>query len=516
MKLINKNIFDQSLSSVLLLLALLVGLNILAAQKYIYLDLTQDKVYTTSDATKNILKNLNRDVNVKFYISQDLPVDFVNIKTQLTDLMNQYQDIAGAKLKVSYEAPDSSKEKVAELAGKGIPQMQFNIVAKNKFELKQGFFGAEIVAGEGESAAREVIPTVQSMSNIEYDFISAIYSVSRESKENLAFLEGHGEKQIAVEGLEKYYSVSSLKIMSAGAKKGFYYEKSAAKEGEKPEQIFVDPKTLIIAGPSSEMTKEEITAVDEYVKNGGNLIVLAEAVNVDNSLNAVPVKNNINDLLKNYGIAINSDLIYDLRYNSIITYRQTFGQGYTTVSNYYPYWVRAQKENFGDSASLSALQALIFPWVSSLALDDIGNYTAKALVSSSNQSGSASGTFNLLPGIQLPAADGAKKIIVASAMPKEKESKSGSVFVIGDSDFILSDFAGSAPDNKTFFMNLVDSVSNSANLSSIRAKSITDRPIREIDESEKSYWKFAVIFGAAIVLDIYGFFRIMKRKKMNR
>ncbi len=99
---------------------------------------------------------------------------------------------------------------------------------------------------------------------------------------------------------------------------------------------------------------------------------------------------------------------------------------------------------------------------------------------------------------------------------EEKESKSGSVFVIGDSDFILSDFAGSAPDNKTFFMNLVDSVSNSANLSSIRAKSITDRPIREIDESEKSYWKFAVIFGAAIVLDIYGFFRIMKRKKGNR
>ncbi len=513
MKLINKKIFDSSISSVLLVLAILAGLNILAAQKYIYLDLTEEKVYTTSETTKDILKNLNKDVSVKFYISKDLPVDLLNVKTRLEDLMNQYQDIAGAKLKISYEAPENDQAKVQELAQKGIPQMQFNVIAKDKYEVKQGFFGAEITSGEGEAAAKEAIPIIQSVANIEYDFISAVYSVSRESKESLAFLEGHGEKQVAIPEMAKYYNVSPVKIQATGEKKGFFYEKPAAKEGDKTEQISIVPKTLIIAGPTAEITIDEIAVVNNYVKNGGNLIVLADMISVDtkSNLSAAPIKNNINELTKNYGITINEDLIYD-KYNSSITY----SQGFFTVSKPYPYFVRAQKENFGDSASLAGLQALIFPWVSSLTLAESADYAVKSLITSSNQSDSVSGTFNLLPDSPLPAVKNVKKTIVAFASPKAKDSRNGSVFVAGGSFFVLPDFIGNAPDNKTFFMNLIDSISNSVNLSLIRAKSIMDRPIKELDESQKNYWKFASIFAAALVLDIYGFFRIMKRKKANK
>lgn len=483
------------------------------SQKYLYLDLTQDKIYTTSEATKNILKNLNKDVTVTFYISKDLPVDLVNVKTQLVDLMNQYQDLAGAKLKITYQEPDNSQEKVQELAKKGIPQMQFNVIAKDKYEVKQGFFGAEITAGEGDTANKEALPVIQSVANIEYDFISAVYSVSRESKETLAFLEGQGEKEIQILDLTKYYNVAPVKIQSTGDKKGFYYEKPAAKQGDSPEQISINPKTLVIAGPTTEMTQDEFSVITGYVKNGGNLVVLADMISVDvrSNLSASPIKNNINDLLKNYGVTVNPDLIYD-RYNSNITY----SQGFFSVSKPYPYFVRAQKENFGDSASLSGLQALIFPWVSSLTLADSADYTAKSLVTSSNQSDSVSGTFNLLPDAALAAPKGEKKIIVAFAAPKAADSKSGFVFVAGGSFFVSPDFIGSAPDNKTFFVNLIDSVSNSVNLSSIRAKTIADRPIKDIDESQKNYWKFVSIFGAAIALDIYGFFRIMNRKKANK
>lgn len=513
MNIFNKNIFDQSISSVLLLLALLVGVNVLAAQKYIYLDLTQEKVYTTSDVTKNILKNLNKEVEVKFYISKDLPVELANVKTQLVDMMNQYQDIAGGRLKVSYEAPENDQVKIAELAQKGIPQMQFNVVAKDKYEVKQGFFGAEIIGGEGYTAKKEAIPLIRSVANIEYDFVSAIYSVSRDSKEEVAFLEGHGEKKIAPIGLEKYYNVSTVDIQAAGDKKGFYYEKAPAKDGDKPELVFVVPKTLVIVAPLAEMTADEISVVDNFVKNGGNLIVLADAFSVDtkNNLTATPVKNNINELVKKYGVTINADMVYDA-YNSNITY----SQGYFTTSQPYPFFVRTQKENFGDSASVSGLQSVIFPWVSSLTLADTADYSASAVITSSNQSNSASGTLNLLPGALQSAPKGGRKNIVAFSQPKEKSSKSGSVFVAGGSFFILSDFVGSAPDNKTFFMNLVDSVSNSVNLSSIRQKNIQERPIKELNESEKNYWKLIVIFGAAIALDVYGFFRIMKRKKVDK
>jgi len=520
MKFISKNLSNISNNSVLILLVLLVGLNFLIAQKYIYFDLTNEKIYTTSEASKNILKNLNKDVSVNFYISKDLPVDLENAKVRLVDLMNQYQDIAGSKLKISYNSPENSKEKAMELAQKGIMQAQFNIVAKDKYEVKQGFFGAEITSGEGDNLKRESIPFIQSVDNMEYDLISAVYSVSRESKENIAFLDSHGEKQIQIPDLEKSYNISTVKIESHGDKKGFYFEKektdpsgqSKDKKPEPKEKIFIEPITLIIAGPTGEISKEEISVIDDYVKNGGNLIVLAESVAVDlnNNLNATPIKNNLNELLGKYGIKINSDLVYDQTSSNI-----TYQQGFFSVSKPYFFWVKAVKDNFGNSPALSGTQALVFPWVSSISLSDSGSYNAKALISSSGQSDTLADKFNLLPDAQLYFGKGGKKIIAAFSEAKDKNSKSGSVFAIGDSDFISPNFLAQIPDNKTFFMNLVDSVSNSVHLSTIRAKTIIDRPIKDIGESDKNYWKIVSVFGAAIALDIYGFFRIMRRKKLN-
>ncbi len=105
---------------------------------------------------------------------------------------------------------------------------------------------------------------------------------------------------------------------------------------------------------------------------------------------------------------------------------------------------------------------------------------------------------------------------MAFSRPKDENSKSGRILAIGDSYFVLLNFSKQISDNQTFFLNLVDSVSNTVNLSSIRAKNIADRPIKELNESEKNYWKFVSILGVALLINAYGFFRIMGRRKMNR
>lgn len=512
---IGKILLDSSISSILIILAVLVSLNFLISRKYVYLDFTEDKIYTTSESAKNILKNLSKDVAVNFYISKDLPVDLLNVKTQVVDTMNQYQDLAGTKLKIIYNEPENSDAKARELQQKGIPQMQFNVVAKDKYEVKQGFFGVEITAGEGDSLKREAIPLIQSVDSLEYDFISAVYSVSREKKDTLAFLEGHSEKTLQIPDLAKAYDISTVKIMTAGNKKGFYYEKSNTDDKGKTtsENIFVYPITLIIAGPTAEITSEEVAVIDDYIKNGGNVVILAESVNPDiqNNLAAIPVKNNLNELTKKYGIEIGSNLVYDWS-SANISYRQ----GIFPVSVPYPFWVKALKENFSDNSVMNRIQAIIFPWASSLTLSDSADYQAQALVRSSDRSGQVTENYNLMPNISLPFSKGEGKIIAAVSVPKDKNAKGGSIFVIGDSDFVSPDFIGQIPDNNTFFMNLVDSVSNTANLSSIRLKNITDRPLKNMDESAKNYWKFVAIFGAAILVDIYGFLRIMRRKKQAK
>jgi len=457
MKIANRNPLKSQVSSIFIVLAFIAAFNFLVSQNSSYLDLTEEKIYTTSEASKDILRNLSQEVKVNFYISKDLPVNLLAVKTQLVDFMNQYQDIAGSKLKVSYNEPENSPEKAQELAGKGIPQLQFNVVEKDKYEVKQGFFGAEIVSGEGEKEKRESIPMIQSVDNWEYDFISTVYSVSREKKEIIAFLSGHNEKELQVSELGKSYEMANVKLETEGEQNGFYAEKEIVKKNEKGEdkteieKIFVNPITLVIAGPSTKVSEKEISIIDSFIKNGGNVIVLSESVNIDNNLKTEEVDSGLNELMKKYGIEVNNDLVYDVS-NASITYQQ----GYFTVSKPYPLWVKANKDNFSNNPSLSEIQSLTFPWVSSIAINENIDYVASPLISSTDKANTISGSFDVVPDRTFSFNGGSKKILAAVSKPKDENSKSGKLFAIGDSDFISFNFSRQVSDNQTFFLNLVD------------------------------------------------------------
>lgn len=506
----------SSRGSAVIFLVFLLAVNYLVSQSSFYLDLTQDKIYTASDASKDILGKLEKPVTVTFYISKDLPSNSVLFKTQVQDVLNQYEDLSKGKLKIKYETPDNETATVQGLVAKGIPQLQSEVVEKDKVEVKNFFFGAIVSSGEGDGAKTEVLPSVTVLESFEYDLVSAVYSVSRENKDTVAFLQGHGEKSIATNDLAKSYTIKNVNISTEEGKKGFYVAApattatSAATPAAPAEKEFVEPKTLIIAGPTSNLSEGEIAVLDEFVAKGGKVVVMSEKINIDAQQGFVTknIENNVNDFTKKYGIEINSDLIYD-QLNSPISY--SAGNYYMTKD--YPYWVEAVKDNFSDHPSLAKIKTLTFLWASSLKTENKDGYEIKNLVTSSPAGETVSENITIVPDANLSFLSGAKRILAAISTA---QSGGGQVIVIGDSDFVSPAFMQPIPDNEIFFTNLIESISSSANLSSIRAKNISARPIKELTDSEKNYWKFLAIGGGAIIISAYGFVRISKRKKKSR
>lgn len=517
----NINLIKTSKGSLAVFAIFLLALNFLVSQKSFYFDLTSDKIYTASDVSKNILGNLQKPVKVTFYMSKDLPSDYLVFKTQIQDLMNQYQDLAKGKLEVKYEEPDNETATIQKLGQKGIMQLQSEVVEKDKMEIKNFFFGAEISSGEDDGAKTEVLSAMTSLEGFEYDLISAVSSVSKDQKEMIALLKGHKEKDLSTDDLAKSYDIQKVSIASEGDSKGFYIYNgeedklptSSAAKTETSNKELVNPATVIIAGPQTKLSEQEIAVLDDFVSKGGKVVVLAEKINPDFEQGFVSkkIENNVSDFTKKYGIEIEDNLLYD-KSNLTITYAQPTYFGTQYMSANYPFWVKTLKENFSDHPALSKVQSLAFLWVSSLKIENVTGWEIKNLITSSNDSAVISENINISPENNLSFANSGEKIIAAVS---SSTNGTGQVVVVGDSDFVSPSFMQAISDNEIFFTNLVDSISSSENLSSIRSKNISERPLKEIAESEKNNWKFFAILGGALILDIYGFVRISKRKKRS-
>src|SRR5207244_13119853 len=100
---------------------ILVAFNYLLSRVPARADLTDGKLYTLSDGTKKVLRDLQTPVKVKLYISQgeSVPVQLRSFAQRVEDLVREFKSEAGANLIVERynPKPDSEEEDAAQLDG---------------------------------------------------------------------------------------------------------------------------------------------------------------------------------------------------------------------------------------------------------------------------------------------------------------------------------------------------------------------------------------------------------------
>ncbi|NQZ74531.1 MAG: Gldg family protein, partial [Ekhidna sp.] len=73
-----------------IIVAIVVVANLLSNSVYFRLDFTEDQRYTLSDASKDILKNLDDVVTVSAYFSEDLPPQLLSNRQDFEDMLIEY------------------------------------------------------------------------------------------------------------------------------------------------------------------------------------------------------------------------------------------------------------------------------------------------------------------------------------------------------------------------------------------------------------------------------------------
>src|SRR5215204_3425139 len=87
----------------------LMLINFVSYYKFFRIDFTADKSFTLSNATKDILKNLNEKVTISAYFSNDLPTQLIKSRNDFEDLLTEYKNRSRGKVTFTFVNPNANE-----------------------------------------------------------------------------------------------------------------------------------------------------------------------------------------------------------------------------------------------------------------------------------------------------------------------------------------------------------------------------------------------------------------------
>lgn len=314
-----KNFFKNNKWNLVIVILGLIAINIIASFLYFRIDLTSEKRYSLSTATKNILKNLDDYVYFQVFLDGKLSPSYKRLQKTIIETLDEFK--AYNKRLIKYDLIDPAKGKdeatlrdyLKELEYRGlVPSIDYEISETGTSE--NVVWPCAIVTYKGRElpinfiysnipGSKELLIN-DAIENTEYKLIDGIHRITLQKKAKIAFIKGHGEldaleiNDLAL-ALQDYYIVNQIAIN---------HQLKALDEF----------KAIIIAAPDSTFDEMDKFIIDQYIIKGGRVLWLLDGALADmdslqskSDILAIPNDINLDDMLFNYGARVNKDLVMD-------------------------------------------------------------------------------------------------------------------------------------------------------------------------------------------------------------
>jgi ABC-type uncharacterized transport system involved in gliding motility auxiliary subunit len=244
------------------LFLLLVAVNFLMARVPARIDLTEGNLYTLSDGTRKVLRNLSAPVKLKLYVSQGeaVPVPLRGFAQRVEDVVREFKAVAGPNLIVERynPRPDSEEEDAAQLDGMEGQQLQTG---------EQFYLGVAVSQLDRKQTIPAISPQRERL--LEYDLVRAIARVGSAERPKVGLMAG---LPVLGEKFNPFTRQSSEPWVLANELKREFDVKEvqlSAKEIDK------DLNVLLVIHPREPSPQTEY-ALDQFVMRGGKLIVFVD------------------------------------------------------------------------------------------------------------------------------------------------------------------------------------------------------------------------------------------------
>jgi gliding-associated putative ABC transporter substrate-binding component GldG len=488
--------------SFLLIIGVLVLVNILSATFFARIDFTEDKRYTLSKATKNILKGLKQPVTVTAYFSKDLPAEMMKSRSDFKDILIEYANLSRNKLVYEFINPSENEQNEQKATQAGVQPVMVNIREKDQIKQQKAYVGAVIKVGEQS----EIIPVIQPGAAMEYALSAAIKKLTTTDKASVGILQGNGEPSLAAinqayMALDVLYNVQPVYLTDTSYTLNKY-------------------KTIALIGPKDTIRPSYYQQIDRFISEGGNLFVSVSHVdgNFQNA-SGFAVNNGIISWLKSKGINITDNFVIDDNCGTVNVQQQQQGFIMNTQVKF-PYLPIIS--NFPKHPITEGLDAVIFQFASPISFTGDSSKKFEPLAYTSEKSGTLPVPLYFDINKQWSANDFPLKNIVVAASIVPKSGKGGKIVVVSNGNFAVNGEGQQNqqprqinPANVNLMVNAIDWLSDETGLIDLRTKGIKMRPLDQIEEGKKTFLKFLNFLLPILIIIGYGIFRFNRNRSIR-
>ncbi|MBF9237394.1 gliding motility-associated ABC transporter substrate-binding protein GldG [Hymenobacter sp. BT683] len=542
--------------------AVVVGLLLLnfAAQRLFFrLDLTEEKRYTMSPATKTLLRGLKQPVTITVYLTGDFPPAFRRLEQGVRETLNEFQVYGGANLNYIFIDPSASSTEAARnqfyttLFKKGLKPTNLGAAENGKRVEKIIFPYAVVSVGgqdrnvlllRGNQAESADVRLNQSIEGLEYELASTIRTLVPALRKRIGVVEGHGE----------------LSNIQAGDMLGTWqqqYDVFRVTLSKVKDLSTLD--AVVVAQPKTPYTEDEKFKLDQFITQGGRALFFVDALRVDldsvarNGVAlATPYNLNLDDLLFKYGLRLNQNLLLDLNSGQIPLVTGMDGnkpkiepmpwQLYPLINKFsaHPITRNLDAVYLKFTGNLDTVKAIGIrktallttsrytrvlpapvpinfndarlepnPKLYQKAFQPVG-YLLEGQFTSLFANRARPGTLQFQP--EKPANAKPSKIVVLADgdfIRSEIDPKTGNPFRLGFDRLANTEFA-----NRELVMNATDYLLDETGLIAVRGKQITLRPLDKVKLAEqRRRWQLLNLGAPLMLLGIFGAVRAWRRKR---
>ena len=546
----------------LMFVAILGGLllfNFIAQRFFFRLDLTEEKRYTMSPATKTLLRDLKQPVTITVYLTGDFPPAFRRLEQGVRETLTEFQVYGGANLNYIFIDPSAASTEAARnqfyqsLIKKGLKPTNLGATENGKRVEKIIFPYAVVSVGgkdksvlllRGNQTAPADVRLNQSIEGLEYELASTIRTLVPALRKRIGVVEGHGE----------------LTNVQAGDMLGTWqqqYDVFRVTLSKVKDLSALD--AIVVAQPKTPYSEDDKFKLDQFIIRGGRAMFFVDALRVDlDSVTrngvalATPYNLNLDDLFFKYGLRLNQNLLLDLNSGQIPLV--TGMDGNKPKIEPMPWQLYPLINKFSSHPITRNLDAVYLKFVGSLDTVKATGIRKTALMTTSrytrvlpapvpinfNDARLESNPKLYQKGFQPVAyllegtftslfANRARPGTLQFQPEKPANAKPSKILVLADGDFIRSEIdpktgnpyrlgfdrlANTEFANRELVLNATDFLLDETGLIAVRGKQITLRPLDKVKLAEqRRRWQLLNLGAPLVLLGLFGALRAWRRKR---